>query len=187
MKIDKSDLRWCAEWHPYLWSGALEKVLGDPGRFRGRRVLELGARSGRMACWFGLQGARVLGLDLEHCDLEPATSYARDLGMGDSVRFANYDGNLFRLDPGEWDFVFTKSVLVVMPVSDAIPGIRRLLVGGGEYLACENMHLPFGLNRLRRYHRAGFTQRHLELLRRHFSEVRFRRHWGLVAALVARA
>lgn len=179
------DLSWFVEWRPWLWTPVLRDALGDRGRFRGRRVLELGCHSGRMSCWFGLQGATVLGLDVEVCDLGPARALARSLGVGDSVSFQTYDGNLLQLPAGEWDFVFTKSVLVQLRQPVGVMGIRRLLAAGGEYLGCENMELPLGLDRFRRW-RTGITPIHVRLLRQHFRDVSVRRHWAIAAAIVAR-
>jgi hypothetical protein len=40
-------LRYCVGWRPYLWLRPLEYALGDPARFAGKRVLDLGCRFGR--------------------------------------------------------------------------------------------------------------------------------------------
>ncbi len=179
-------LDWFVEWRPLVWSRAVRQVVGDPSRFRGKRLLELGFRSGRMSCYFASLGARVDAVDLPDCDPEGATRLSRELGVADRVNFATFDGDLGSLAASCWDFVFTKSVLVVLPLVAAVTAIRRSLVSGGQYLACENMVLPFGLNRLRRY-RVGVTAETFAVLRRHFTSVVVKKHLGVVASIVATA
>ena len=183
---DVEDLQWFVGWRPLVWSRALRRVVGDPARFRGRRLLELGFRSGRMACYFAMLGAEVHAVDLPDCCLAPARELAARLGVSDRVTFANYDGDLDRLPQGQWDFVFTKSVLVVLPLQEAVPAIRRLLRPGGQYLGCENASLPLGLNRLR-YPQAGINGDLRQLFARHFTQVRMTRTLGVVISIVAAA
>jgi SAM-dependent methyltransferase len=178
------DLDWFVGWRAWAWSPAVRHVVGEPGRFRGKRVLELGFRTGKMSCYFGLLGATVEGVDMPDCQPAPASGLARELGLAERVSFKTYDGNLARLEAGQWDFVFTKSVLVLLPIEQAAPAIRRLLKPDGQYLACENAVLPFGLNRLRR-HQAGVGEHTIGILRKHFSRVETRRHFGLVSSIVA--
>ena len=137
-----------------------------------------------MSCYFGLLGATVEGVDMPDCQPEPANGLARELGLAERVSFSTYDGKLDSLKAGEWDFVFTKSVLVLLPIEQAAPAIRRLLKPGGQYLACENAVLPFGLNRLRK-HQVGVGHHTLDTLRQHFSKVEARHHFGLVSSIVA--
>ena len=140
------DMNWFVGWRAWAWSPAVRHLVGAPERFRGKRVLELGFRTGKMSCYFALLGAKVEGVDLPDCQPEPANNLARELGVADRVSFRTYDGDLAGLEAGRWDFVFTKSVLVVLPVDQAAPAIGRLLAPGGQYLACENVVLPFGLS-----------------------------------------
>jgi SAM-dependent methyltransferase len=180
------DLDWFVHWRPTLWTPAVRAVLGDPSRFKGKRVLEIGYRTGRMACYFALLGAQVHGVDLPDCDPAPATRLAEELGVADRVSFSGYGGDLGSLSPAGWDFVFTKSVLVLLPAEVAIPAVRALLVPGGQYLACENRVLPFGLDRLRRY-QVGVSEQTYSVLRGHFAHVVVKSHFGIVASIVATA
>ena len=159
-EIDHSadELFWFVEWHPFVWSRAVRRVVGDTSRFVGKHVLEIGYRAGRMSCYFALLGARVDAVDLADCDPTAPARLARQLGVSERAAFGIYDGNLASLEAAHWDFVFTKSVLVVLPQETACAAIRRLLVPGGQYLGCENKILPFGLNDLRRY-KVGVTRR----------------------------
>lgn len=88
----------------------------DPKRFQGKRVLELGYHTGRMSCYFALLGATVCGMDMPSCDTAPATKLARDLGVADRRSFGTFDGDIGSLEAAQWDFVFTKSVLVILPL-----------------------------------------------------------------------
>ena len=178
------DVDWFVGWRAWAWSPAVRHVVGEAGRFLGKRVLELGFRTGKMSCYFGLLGATVEGVDMPDCQPEPANGLARELGLAERVSFSTYDGNLDSLKAGEWDFVFTKSVLVLLPIEQAAPALRRLLKPGGQYLACENAVLPFGLNRLRK-HQVGVGHHTLDTLRQHFSKVEARHHYGLVSSIVA--
>ena len=181
-----NDLDWFAGWRPWVWSRAVRGVLGDPARFNGKRVLELGYRTGRMSCYFGLLGATVHGMDLPDCKPQPAVDLANSLDVADRVSFGIYDGDLEKLEAGRWDFVFTKSVLVLLPIEWAAPAIRRLLAPGGQYLGCENLVLPFGLNQLRN-HQVGVNDRTFEVMAKHFSHVEVKSNLGLIASVVASA
>jgi hypothetical protein len=180
------DLDWFVQWRAWLWRPAVRNVVGDPARLRGRRVVELGFRTGRMSCYFAMHGASVESYDLPDCDPAPARKLARELGVEDRVRFTIYDGNLAALEAGQCDFLFTKSVLVLLPPEQAVPAFRRLLQPGGQYLGCCNLTLPFGLNRLRP-HSVGVGPRTFDLLRQHFRSLTVKKNFGLVASIVATA
>jgi SAM-dependent methyltransferase len=133
-------LPYFVDWRPRLWVPPVHWLLGDPARFRGKRVLDVGCRSGRMSCLFGLLGAEVVGIDLAGVSLEPARQEAADAGVGDRVQFVNYNGDPGTLAEGDFDFVFTKSVLILIPELQRL--LRALVVKtrpGGELLAAENL------------------------------------------------
>ncbi len=146
-----AQLPYFVHWRPRLWVPPVRRLLGDPARFRGKRVLDVGCRTGRMSCLFGLLGAEVLGVDLPGVSLEPARQQAADFGVCDQVQFANYNGDPATLTEGDFDFVFTKSVLVM------IPELRRFLTAlapklkpSGELLAAENLASGWVMHLLRR-------------------------------------
>jgi 2-polyprenyl-3-methyl-5-hydroxy-6-metoxy-1,4-benzoquinol methylase len=108
-------LRYSVEWRPYLWLRPLEYALGDPMRFDGKRILDLGCRYGKMACWFAAQGAIVDGVDVSREAIALAKVEQSKWRIGDHVlSFRVFDGNLAKLPLGEYDFVFTKSVLTIL-------------------------------------------------------------------------
>jgi SAM-dependent methyltransferase len=189
-------LRYAVEWRPYLWLRPLQYALGHPARFAGKRVLELGCRYGKMACWFAAQGAIVRGLDLAPGVIEVArTERSKWKIPEDRLSLDTYDGNLGALPREQYDFVFTKSVLVLMNAhSEALAGISALLKPGGEYLAVENAAAGFPISLIRRYlHRNwryeesfhGVNAESLSHFRRVFREVNCKKFWGLVYAIQA--
>ena len=187
-------LRYAVEWRPYLWLRPLEYALGDPARFAGKRVLDLGCRYGKMSCWFAAQGATVTGLDLNPKVIEIAVAERAKWGIGeDRLSFATYDGNVAAL-PGQYDLVFTKGVLVVMgPLPDALRAISNLLRPAGEYLAVENAAAGFPISTFRRYlwrhwdNRVfhGIDSAAIRDFQKVYPKVSYRKFWGLVYAIQA--
>jgi SAM-dependent methyltransferase len=186
------------DWRPWLWVPAVRWLLGDPARFRGKRVLDVGSRTGRMACLFGLLGAEVLGVDLEGVSLDRARQEAARWGVSDRVRFLNYSGDPGALPEGDFDFVFTKSVLVLVgELEKFFAALVPKMSAGGELLAAENLAGGRLMHFVRRLvvhrHRTNFLERFhgvdnafLAALGRSFEVVRQRRFFGLVVALRAR-
>ncbi|HEV2206482.1 MAG TPA: hypothetical protein VGR36_08080 [Candidatus Acidoferrales bacterium] len=109
------------------------------------------------------------------------------------VEFVTYSGNLRDLR-GPYDFVFTKSVLVVL--GDQAAGIGGLLAETGEYIAVENMEGGWavaGARRIIHRHWEGHRTYFKPLNRARISELasRFRsaeskEFLGLVVAIRAR-
>ncbi|HKE23426.1 MAG TPA: methyltransferase domain-containing protein [Bryobacteraceae bacterium] len=119
------------EWRRALWLGPTRFAIGDPRRFRGKSVLDLGSRDGAMASYFQSLGASVQAADIKDPELEAISRRGIDCFKVDPL----WD----ELPRGRYDFVFTKSVLVRHPDLDAaLINIRRALRPGGEYLAVEN-------------------------------------------------
>ncbi|MDX1664349.1 MAG: class I SAM-dependent methyltransferase [Candidatus Promineifilaceae bacterium] len=133
------DLKYFVEWRTSLWGPAVRWLLDDPSRFMDKRVLEVGCRSGRISCLFGLLGAHVTGVDLHGVDLTAARAEAERWGLAARVRFANYSGKPADLPGGEYDFVFAKSVLVIVPELESfLEGLARKMQPEGELLLAEN-------------------------------------------------
>lgn len=190
-------LRYAVEWRPYLWLRPLQYALGDPPRFAGKRVLELGCRYGKMACWFAARGAIVSGLDVSPEAIEVArTERAKWKIPEERLSFDAYDGNLAALPREQYDFVFTKSVLVMMNrLPEALVAISVLLKPGGEYIAVENSAAGFPVSSIRAHlHRnwpyeerfRGLDLESVSRFRRVFRGVNCKKFWGLVYAIQAR-
>jgi len=149
----KPSLDYVVEWRPFLWLRPLEYALRDPGRFAGKRILDLGCRYGKVSCWFAAQGATVTGVDINPKVIEIAVKERAKWNIGeDRLTFATFDGNLTTLPREQYDIVFTKGVLVILnPLGDALEDISNLLKPGGEYLAVENAAAGFPISTVRRY------------------------------------
>ena len=52
------------EWGGSAWRGLVAQAVQQMGDLHGKRVLEIGTRSGRMATYFALAGAEVVGVDV---------------------------------------------------------------------------------------------------------------------------
>jgi SAM-dependent methyltransferase len=193
-----AQLPYFVHWRPRLWCPAVRWLLGDPQRFQGKKVLDVGSRTGRMATLFGLLGAEVVGVDLEGVSLDGARAEAARWGVEDRVRFVNYSGNPADLPEGDFDFAFTKSVLVMIPQLESfLTGLAQAMRPGGELLATENLAGSWLHNLVRRLFvhrkRTNFFERFrpvddafLATLGRTFELADSRRYYWLVTALRAR-
>ncbi|MCU1332658.1 MAG: 3-demethylubiquinone-9 3-methyltransferase [Candidatus Angelobacter sp.] len=172
-------------------------ALGDLDRFRGKRVLELGCRFGKMSCFFATCGAFVDGVDLQEPCIEIARREADKWRLSDQINFSTYSGNLNQL-VGGYDFVFSKSVIVLMhDFGEVGRNIGGLLKPTGEYLGVENLAGGYALALTRKYiHRnwRGYHQRFTGMdnstiseLTAPFQEAEFRTFYGLVVAIRAKS
>ena len=133
---------------PSRWS----TLIDDPTRFTGRTVLDLGCRHGRMSSLFGLLGATVLGVELEGVPLEKAWEEVGRWNVDDRVSFMSYDGNPLNIPGEKYDYIFAKSVLVVVPdLKSFLPRLASKLKGNGELIAAENLAGGNCLSLIRRY------------------------------------
>jgi SAM-dependent methyltransferase len=156
-----------------------------------------------MACLFGLLGAHVTAVELPGKSLEPARAEARRWHLEKRVCLKHYDGDLRPMAGAEFDFVFSKSVLVIVP---DLPRFARqvasVLSAQGRLLAAENMQRGTMLRKMRaravnvvrpsrfgKDYYSGFrgvTPSFLDTLREAFDIVSYRESYGLVAAIEAR-
>lgn len=191
------DLRYCVEWRRWLWTKPVAWVIGDPSRFSGKRVLDLGCRYGKMSCYFASLGAQVHGVDVKQECLPLARQEATRWGVESRVRFSSYTGDMSELPQGEYDFVFSKSVLVVMgSLEVALGNISRLLRSDGEYLAVENLRGGRLLTAARRHwvHRRwqdfnrqfdGLDRTSVDKFAEYFDQVSFKTFLHLIVAIRA--
>jgi len=192
------DLRECVEWRRWLWTRPIKWVLGNPARFASRRVLEIGCRYGKMSCYFASLGATVDAVDISERSIKVARQQAESWGLAERINFQRYSGDVLDLPANTYDFVFSKSVLVVMgPIEKSLLGIARSLKSGGEYLAVENAKAGRLVNFVRGnlVHRrwteyqhifAGLDEEALVKFPKFFTDVSSRSFWGLVVAIRAR-
>ena len=136
-----SHLDYFTEWGGHTWTRMVKTGLTEylGGNLRDLRVLEIGARYGRMSCMFGLLGARVVGIDIHARYIEAAREEARKLGVTSRVEFVLSGGDLRDLPSQSCDLVFSKSVLVLLPdLEGTLSELDRLLDGGGRVVFIEN-------------------------------------------------
>lgn len=133
-------LDYFTEWGGRSWERLVRIGLVDylGGNLEGKRVLEIGARYGKMSCLFGLLGAHVTGVDIHQEHIEAARAEARQLGVDSRVEFFKTEGNLEGIS-GAFDIVFTKSVLVLVPdLKGLLISADFLLNVGGRVVFIEN-------------------------------------------------
>lgn len=136
-----SDLEYFVEWGGSAWTKlvrvGLEDFLGTD--LEGQRVLDIGARSGRMSTLFAMLGADVTGVDVTPGFETGAYDEAQRWGARDRVTFKVDDGRLGSIGDGSMDIAFTKSVMVVIPDrATYLTTLARKLTVGGRLLSIEN-------------------------------------------------
>lgn len=195
MRVATLDLRYCTEWRRWLWTEPIRWVLGDIARFRDKRVLDIGCRFGKMSCYFASLGAFVDGVDVFETYLDVARSEASRWGLSRFVNFFTYSGKLAEL-AGGYDFVFTKSTLVIMgDVSAHAAEISSLLKPNGEYLAVENLsgsplvalarkHVLSHWQAYDKFH--GLDESSIEKIGEVFCTLDYRKSFGLVVGIRAK-
>jgi SAM-dependent methyltransferase len=150
---DDLDLDEFIEWGGSAWRGLTGRAVEQMGDLHGKRVLEIGTRSGRMATYFALAGADVVGIDVTDGFEEAARDFATSRGAT-SVEFIRDDGQLGSIQGRTFDVVFTKSVLVIVEERlEYLGRIHSLLGPDGLIVAIENGRggwLAEALRRLRR-------------------------------------
>lgn len=125
-------------WGGNAWNSLVCIALEAMGELEGKSVLELGFNDGSMAREFARRGAQVTALEVREVNVEPHPG----------VTFIHYDGNLDTIQ-GAYDFVFTKSVLVLTDIERTIPAICRHLKPNGRAVFIENGAGAAGLSWLR--------------------------------------
>lgn len=196
------DLEYFAEWRPYLWLTPLVHALEFLGDLRGKRVLEIGGRYGRITSLFALLGAEVTMLEkaasdrndvkgvtmLEENGMARAQNEVNKWGVADRVRLIQTKGKFDEIAGETFDVIFTKSVLwCIEDLTGFLQQIDIHLAKGGKVAFIENYRGGKALLWLRRilkgqdafeYERLykGITPQQLPIFQRCFANVRIRRH-----------
>jgi len=193
-------LDYALEWRPWLWRKPAARVLCPFERFRGKRVLEFGHRYGRFSCLLAAAGADVTGIELDEVSMEPAREEAKRWGVESRTNFLTYDGDYANLPPGKFDFIVSKSALVMTDrriLADLFSALHERLAPGGVGLFVENCNNRV-LQMIRRYfvHRYvtesyfdyvswGFSTGQIEMIGKAFGAVRATKHRWLIWAIQA--
>lgn len=117
-------------WGGRAWTRLVDAALTEMGNLDGKSVLELGFHDGAMAREFARRGALVTALEVSRKSFD---GVERTPG----IAYRLYDGNLDEI-AGTYDFVFTKSVLVLTELEAVMPAICRKLRPGGCAVFIEN-------------------------------------------------
>ncbi len=191
-------LDYCLEWRAWLWRRPAAYLMAPFEKFRGKRVLEIGARFGKMSCLIAAAGGIVTGVDINAKAVERAKAESLRWGVEDRVRFVAYDGDGRNLPSGPFDVIFSKSVLVLIrkeKLSELLLELRSRLAPDGAGLFLENAN-NWILDRLRRHivHRRGkkwdivhwgFYPESLSILERALGPLRVKRFGSLVWSIQA--
>ncbi|MDZ4823722.1 MAG: class I SAM-dependent methyltransferase [Flavobacteriales bacterium] len=139
----------------------LEREFG----IAGKKLLELGPRSGRMASFFALKGAEVTAVDIREKYLDAARAEAAKWKT--KVNFIAYDGNLDCFDDNAFDIVFTKSTLVMIPEQEkTVEQLSQKLKPGGYVLFVENGQAPLPMRIIRTLRHRKWSDKHVRYLRK---------------------
>ena len=110
-------------------------AFAEFGRWKEKRVLEIGCGIGTDTINFARHGARVTALDLSPKSLELAMSRARVMGLQDQIRFVcGNSEELERLVPVEpYDLVYSFGVIHHTPHPErVVEKIKRFMHSGSE-------------------------------------------------------
>ncbi|RPH74570.1 class I SAM-dependent methyltransferase [bacterium] len=149
-----NELKYFCEWGKPAWRRLCAIAITDFAGvdLRGKRLLEIGFRSGRMSCLFALLGAQVTAIDINGDFLAEAKLEASKWKVTDRIEFMIYNGDLAFLQDEAFDIVFTKSVLVLVPhLESYLFEINRKLKPDGKVIFIENARGDFLYHFLRRF------------------------------------
>lgn len=112
--------------------------LGDPS---GKMIVDVGCGSGIMSIFFALQGATVVGLDINPSALQQAKQLASRYKVENKCVFINSCAESIPIDLNSIDIVFSKSTIQYMKRKVALAEYKRILKSDGTLILIEN--LPF--------------------------------------------
>lgn len=140
MALTHRDISPFVEWDSINWSKAVNFWQDYGHSLSDKRVLEIGAGSGRLSTWLAIQGARVWCTDTYMPTPETRDRH-REAGVSERIEY----GALNVIDiafEDEFDAIVMKSVLPTLSTrhqSLALAGVHRALKPGGQLLLAENL------------------------------------------------
>lgn len=137
------NLSYFMEWGGSPWENLCRHALKYLGDLRGKSILEVGPRFGKMSAMFALLGANVVGIETSAEALKIAKTEVKRWGVEENVFFAHYNGDLESCDAlkeKQFDVIFSKSVLVVSGTtfSENLIKLEKKLKSGGKCVFLEN-------------------------------------------------
>lgn len=144
------DADYFVEWRPYLWTRPLLDALEFLGDLRGKHVLEIGGRAGRITSLFAMLGARVTML--EKGETSTARQEVERWKVADRVTLVKTEGGFEPIAGQQFDVLFTKSVLWSIPnLGGFLAAMEPHLAPGGKVAFLENYKGDGGVSWLRQY------------------------------------
>ncbi len=140
-----TNLSYFVEWGGHSWEKLCRYAIQNLGDLQGKTVLEVGPRFGKMSACFALLGAEVVGVETDETALKRAEEEVKRWGVHTHVSFLHYDGDLghcAELSQSRFDFIFTKSVLVLLgsDLFDCLQKLDPMLKPNGKCIFLENRH-----------------------------------------------
>jgi len=130
-------------WWEDFYAPIFRHILPKMGDLRGKKVLELGCGPGGTAVIFAQRGAEVLAMDISQDQVEKTIQMARSYNVGDRVRVAVMGAENLACRSETFDFVFSKSVLVLTDHEAVAAESARVLKPNGKAIFLENLkHHP---------------------------------------------
>ena len=99
------------EWDVRNWGTVIDFIKENHMDFKGKRVLELGARNGGLGLYYALKGAKVVCSDLEG-PTKDAHELHKRYGVSNSVEYEAIDAtDIPDKYKGKFDYITFKSVI----------------------------------------------------------------------------
>lgn len=137
--VDAELLLWWQDFYEPLFEYAFNEV----GSLAGKRVLELGCGPGGTAVLLARRGAEVFATDMRIESIQETRRLAEKYGVADKIHPSVMDARRLGLPADSFDFIFTKSVLIMTDYEPVVKECARVLKPGGKAVFLENMrHHP---------------------------------------------
>ncbi len=122
-------------WCPEGLDEADARLLGDPARLRGRRILEIGAGAAQCSRWLAEQGAHPVALDLSHRQLQHSLRIDQNLGRT-PVPLVQADATVLPFADGSFDDACSAYGAVPFAADTArlMREVHRVLRPGGRWV-----------------------------------------------------
>jgi ubiquinone/menaquinone biosynthesis C-methylase UbiE len=119
----------------FIWSpeGVDEAAVGILGEVTGRDVLEVGCGAAQCARWLVTQGARPIGLDLSHRQLQHARRLDEDTGVHVPTVCGSATSLPFAAQTFDTAFSAYGALQFVLDASAALGEVARVLRPGGAF------------------------------------------------------
>ncbi len=177
------------EWGGNSWVKLCRYALSQVGDLKGKNVLEIGPRFGKISVMFALLGANVVGIETSSKDLKVAEEEIKKWGVQQNIELVHYDGDLdscAAIQGRKFDIIFSKSVLVLLgdTFSEFLKKLETKLNPGGQCVFLENRKgssLYFFLRMIRpssrrNYNRISYlTGSHLKVIEEIYSVTEVRK------------